>query len=194
MTEPTIYFLRHGETDWNVERRLQGQQDIPINKNGYKQAKANGKALSKLLDDPKRFRYIASPLGRTRETMNLVRLELGLPSHGYETDDRLKEIAFGMWETRTYKELEVNHKDQVEQRRADKWNYQPPQGESYQRLYDRVKSWLPYVTEDSVVVCHGGILRVLDHHYNNIPQKEASRLHIPQDKIFKVVGKHAAWL
>ena len=194
MPSPTIYFLRHGQTDWNVERRLQGQQDIPINKVGREQAKANGQALVKLLDDPKRFRYISSPLGRTRETMNLVRLELGLAPHGYETDDRLKEIAFGLWETHTYAELELSQKAQVEQRRADKWNFQPPQGESYERLYARVKSWLPYVNEDSVVVCHGGILRVLDHHFNDVPHYEAARLSIPQDKIFKVSGNSAAWL
>ncbi|MEE9313541.1 MAG: histidine phosphatase family protein [Rhizobiaceae bacterium] len=194
MSTPTVYFLRHGQTDWNVELRLQGQQDIPINATGREQAKTNGKALAKLLDDPKRFRYIASPLGRTRETMNLVRLELGLPAHGYETDDRLKEISFGLWETHTYAELRLDKADAVKQRKADKWNFQPPQGESYARLLERIKSWLPYVNEDAVVVCHGGILRALDHHFNNVPPQEAARLTIPQDKIFKWDGKTAGWL
>ncbi len=194
MPTPIIYFIRHGLTDWNVERRLQGQQDIPINSVGREQARANGRALAKLLDDPKRFRYIASPLGRTRETMNLVRLELGLPCHEYETDDRLKEIAFGLWETHTFKELELTQKTLVDQRRADKWNFQPPQGESYARLYERVKSWLPYVREDSVVVCHGGILRILDHHFNGVPPAKAACLNIPQDRIFKINGGTATWL
>ena len=96
MPSHTIYFLRHGQTDWNAELRLQGQKDIPLNETGRGQARQNGRMLADLIDDPARFRYIASPIGRTRETMNLVRLELGLPSHGYETDDRLKEISFGI--------------------------------------------------------------------------------------------------
>ena len=66
MFAPTIYFLRHGQTNWNVELRLQGQQDIPINETGREQARKNGRGLANLLDDPARFRFIASPLGRTR--------------------------------------------------------------------------------------------------------------------------------
>ncbi len=194
MVSPSIYFIRHGETDWNVERRLQGQQCIPINAKGKKQAKANGKALATLLDDPERFQYISSPLGRTRETMNLIRIELGLPPHEYATDNRLIEISFGLWETHTFAELRLTQNDLVNQRQTDKWNFQPPQGESYARLYARVKSWIPYATEDSVVVCHGGIMRVLDHHYNNVPEQEAANLDIPQDKIFKITGNDAGWL
>ena len=194
MASPTIYFLRHGETDWNVAYRLQGQQDIPINQTGRAQAKQNGQALATLLDDPARFRYIASPLGRTRETMNIVRQELGLPSHGFETDDRLKEISFGLWETHTFDELRETVPDAVDARHADKWNFTPPQGESYARLLERVKSWLPYVTEDSIVVCHGGILRVLEHHINGTPTVEVAKRSVPQDRLYKWDGARAEWL
>ena len=194
MSSPTIYFLRHGETDWNVAYRLQGQQDIPINETGRAQAKKNGQALAVLLDDPDRFRYIASPLGRTRETMNIVRQELGLPSHGFETDDRLKEISFGLWETHTFDELRETVPDAVDARHTDKWNFTPPQGESYARMLERVKSWLPYVTEDSVVVCHGGVLRVLEHHINGTPTVEVAKRSIPQDRIYEWDGARAEWL
>lgn len=194
MAHPTIYFVRHGQTDWNVERRLQGQQDIPINANGRAQAAQNGQKLAGLLDDPSRFRFIASPLGRTRETMNIIRGELGLPYHGYETDDRLREIAFGLWETYTYTELRETQAAEVKKRKADKWNFQPPVGESYARLYERVKTFLPYVIEDSVVVCHGGILRVLDHHFNGTATSEVVNMDIPQDKIYKWDGDTAVWL
>ena len=194
MSKPKIYFLRHGQTDWNVAFRLQGQQDIPINATGREQARANGKKLLGLLDDPSRYRYIASPLGRTRETMNIVREELGLPSFGYETDDRLKEIAFGLWETHTFDELRKTAHEMVDARQADKWNFQPPQGESYARLLARVRSWLPYVKEDSVVVCHGGVLRVLEHFFNKTPIEEVVHLTVPQDRIYLWDGDKSFWI
>ncbi|NKB52931.1 MAG: histidine phosphatase family protein [Rhizobiaceae bacterium] len=174
--------------------RIQGQHDIPINDTGRKQARTNGQTLAKLLDDPKRYRYIASPLGRTRETMNIVRQELGLPSHGYETDDRLKEIYFGLWQTFTMEELRQTEPELVAAREADKFNFTPPLGESYFQVLARLKSWLPYVTEDSVVVCHGGILRMLEHHFNNTPTDEVAHITVPQDRIYKWDGKLAQWL
>ena len=194
MAAPTIYFLRHGQTDWNVERRLQGQQDTPINETGKAQARKNGQTLAGLIDDPARFRYIASPLGRTRETMDIVRRELGLPNRGYETDDRLKEISFGHWETFTLEELRETEPAMVEARETDKFNFKPPQGESYQQLLNRVNSWLPYIEEDCVVVCHGGILRVLDMLLNQSPAEQVMHVIVPQDQVFKWDGTKAVWL
>ena len=194
MPHPTLYFLRHGQTDWNAELRLQGQRDIPINETGRAQARENGRKLAGLIDDPASLRFIASPLGRTRETMNIVRMELGLPSHGLETDDRLREISFGLWETHTIEDLNQTQPDAVAEREQDKFNFQPPQGESYAQLLHRVNSWLPYVREDAVVVCHGGVLRVLDHHFNGTPTNIVTHTTIPQDKIYKWDGIRAIWI
>jgi broad specificity phosphatase PhoE len=194
MLKPTIYFLRHGQTDWNVERRLLGQHYIPINGTGREQARKNGKALAALFDDPERFRYIASPLGRTRETMDIVRQQLGLPSHGYETDDRLKEISFGLWQTYTMEELRRTEPELVAAREADKFHFVPPMGESYAQLLERIKSWLPYVEENSVVVCHGGVLRALEHHFNGTSTTDVAHLEIPQDQIYKWNGITALWI
>lgn len=194
MSKPTIYFLRHGQTDWNAELRLQGQKDIPLNETGRGQARQNGRMLADLIDDPNGFRYIASPLGRTRETMNLVRLELGLPSHGYETDDRLKEISFGHWEGYTVEEMRQTDPDGVASREADKFRFRPPQGESYAQLLTRIESWLPYVTEDAIVVCHGGVLRVLEMILNDTPQEQIMQVMMPQDKVYMWDGSTARWL
>ncbi|MEL6504067.1 MAG: histidine phosphatase family protein [Pseudomonadota bacterium] len=194
MSHPTIHFLRHGQTDWNVAYRLQGQQDIPINATGRKQAAANGQALKAMLDDPSDWRWISSPLGRTRETMNIVRQEVGLPSYGYETDDRLKEIAFGLWETYTFKELEVDHASAVAARHEAKWDFAPPLGESYARLLARIQSWLPYVTQNAVVVCHGGVLRVLEHYLNGTATDEVVQWAVPQDRIFTWDGTPRSWM
>lgn len=173
---------------------MQGQRDVPINETGRAQARENGRKLLGLVDDPKSLRFVASPLGRTRETMNIVRLELGLPSHGYETDDRIKEISFGLWETHTVEDIAQVQPEAIAAREQDKFNFQPPQGESYAQLLQRVASWLPYMREDAVVVCHGGVLRVLDHLLNGTPTEIVTHKPIPQDKIYRWENKKAIWI
>ncbi len=194
MTRPTLYFLRHGETDWNVAYRLQGQMDIPINANGREQAARNGKRLASLIDDPERMAYIASPLGRTRETMEIARRELGLKTYGYETDDRLKELSFGLWQGFTFEELRGQQDPAVEARFADKWGFVPAGGESYAMLLERLKGWLPYQSRDAVVVTHGGVIRVLMHHLGDMPTKQAVRESVPQDRIFVWDADGVRWL
>ncbi len=94
-----IYVIRHGQTDWNAESRLQGQKDIPLNDTGRQQATGNGLALGAILGaDAAQFDFVASPLGRTRETMERLRRAMGLDPTAYRTDDRLKEVSFGDWE------------------------------------------------------------------------------------------------
>jgi broad specificity phosphatase PhoE len=66
---PTLYFVRHGETDWNAEARLQGQQDVPLNAFGRVQAEEAGARLRALAPGYANLDYVASPLSRTRETM-----------------------------------------------------------------------------------------------------------------------------
>ena len=74
---PELYFIRHGETDWNAEGRYQGSQDIPLNDRGRLQADQNGQLLARLLKragrHPSEFNWYCSPLGRTRETMQRIR-------------------------------------------------------------------------------------------------------------------------
>ena len=93
----TIYYLRHGETDWNVEGRLQGRKDIPLNARGRAQAVHCGEILRNLLARDQigaaTLDFISSPLGRARETMELARRELGLPTNGYRIDEQLTGIV-----------------------------------------------------------------------------------------------------
>src|ERR1700738_2430472 len=102
---PTLIFIRHGETDWNAEGRMQGQRDIPLNDTGRAQARRNGTAIKAAKPEAVDFDFLASPLSRSRETMEIVRAAMGLPPDGYATDDRLKELTFGTWEGLTDKDL-----------------------------------------------------------------------------------------
>jgi probable phosphoglycerate mutase len=167
---PKLYFIRHGETDWNVEGRLQGQQDTPLNPRGREQAARCGEIMRDLLARehrrPDEFLYAASPLSRTRDTMAAIRTALGLPAAGYRIDDRLIELSFGSWEGCTYTDLRQKPGGgrSIAERERDKWTFVPPGGESYAQLCVRVAAWYETLNADAVVVSHGGVLRTLFVH------------------------------
>jgi broad specificity phosphatase PhoE len=162
---PRIIFLRHGETDWNVEFRLQGQKDEPLNARGRDQARAVGRTLRDFFAEQKldeaQFDFIASPLCRARETMELARGSMGLNPSSYALDPRLVELSFGRWEGLTWSELTAIDPWAAKARQGDKWSFQPPGGESYAMLAERVRPWLESLTRESFVVAHGGVARVL---------------------------------
>jgi broad specificity phosphatase PhoE len=187
---PRLYYIRHGETDWNAEARLQGQREIPINAKGREQARHCGGILRDLFArdalDPAQFDFVASPLGRTRETMQIVRGELGLDPADYRMDDRLTEISFGKWEGFTLDELRRLSPAAVDEREADKWGFTPPEAESYRTMSLRVIAWYRDLARDSVVVAHGGVLRGLLVQLGLSSSVEAPFLDITQGVVFAI--------
>ena len=195
---PLLVHIRHGETDWNVESRLQGQQDIPLNPNGRGQAARNGRALAAHLAaaglDPDDLDWIASPLGRARETMEIVRDAAGLPPAGYALEPLLREVTFGTWEGFTIPELKLRDPAGVAARRADKWGFVPPGGESYQMLSARIGGWLRRLEHPAVVVSHGGVQRVLEGLLLGRPPAEIPNLAVPQDRFLVFRDGEATWV
>ncbi|HZD90998.1 MAG TPA: histidine phosphatase family protein [Pseudolabrys sp.] len=165
MSRPVLYYMRHGETDWNVEGRLQGQRDIPLNARGRAQARHCGGVLRDLFArdriDPAALAYVSSPLGRARQTMELARAELCLSEQGYGLATALSEISFGTWEGCTIAELRKRDPDGVAAREHDKWHFLPPGGESYQAVAARMGAWYASLTRDTVATAHGGTARGL---------------------------------
>jgi broad specificity phosphatase PhoE len=165
MPAPVIYYIRHGETAWNAAGRLQGVQDVPLNDLGRKQAAHAGNILADLFArdgrDKSSLLFVASPLGRARSTMELVRGELKLPVAGYALDDRLREIGYGQWEGSTLAEMEVRDPDLFTKRQTEKWTVSPPGGESYVQVQARMQDWYASVRSDTVAVAHGGTARAL---------------------------------
>jgi broad specificity phosphatase PhoE len=165
MSTPTVYYVRHGETDWNVAGRLQGHRDIPLNAKGRAQAGHCGDILRDLFAregrDPAGLGYLSSPLGRAAETMELLRPRLGLPAEGYVRDPRLIELSFGDWEGSTIALLHQNDPVRISQREHDKWHFVPPNGESYEMVSKRMSAWHGALTGDVVVTSHGGTCRGL---------------------------------
>jgi probable phosphoglycerate mutase len=165
MPVPVIYYIRHGETSWNAEGRLQGAQDVPLNDLGRKQAASAGAILGDLFARDGRseasLAFVASPLGRARSTMELVRGSLKLPPHDYAIDDRLREIGYGEWEGSTLAQMQAEDPEVFARRQAEKWTVSPPGGESYAEVQARVDAWYRQLTADTVAVAHGGTARAL---------------------------------
>lgn len=184
-----IYVVRHGQTDWNAERRLQGQKDIPLNAIGREQARQNGIDLAKILKvEGIPFDFVASPLGRTRATMEILRGAMGLQPEDYRTDERLVEVSFGDWEGFTVKELKATARDRITERNLNKWDFIPPgpTAESYEIMSWRVASWLNSVDRPTVCVTHGGVIRSMFRTIAGVPKDEAAEGEIPQDRILKI--------
>ena len=165
MPAPVIYYIRHGETSWNAQGRLQGAQDIALNDLGQRQAAHAGSILADLFTrdgrDKSSLSFVASPLIRARATMELVRDSLKLPRDGYALDDRLREIGYGQWEGSTLPEMQLRDPDLYARRQTEKWTVSPPGGESYVEVQARMQDWYASVTADTVAVAHGGTARAL---------------------------------
>jgi broad specificity phosphatase PhoE len=201
MTElvwPEFYFVRHGETAWNAEGRYQGSRDIPLNDRGRGQAVLNGKLLRSLIErsgrTPTDLSWYVSPLGRTRETMDRVRSQLGEPLPDITIDPRLIEISFGIYEGRLHTELAAGEMAMAGEREADFWYFRPPEGESYEDVARRVLDFGASLTGPSVIVSHGGILRVLRHLIEAFPLERAVNWFPPQDSVVHFIdGKSAVY-
>lgn len=191
-----VYFVRHGQTDWNAESRLQGQADTDLNALGRAQASENGRKLAALIPDPPAFDFIASPMKRTRETMERLRAAMGLDPCAYRTDPRLVEVNFGDWQGYTYAELEAVRPGISSERSLDKWDYLPSGegAESYQMLYERVRPWFGELDGNTVCVTHGGVIRVLFRLVEKLSRQEAAGLDIPQDRLLRLKDGRLEWL
>ncbi len=167
---------------------MQGQRDIPLNDKGLIQAAGNGRTLAAFLQqegiEAPTLDFVSSPLKRTRQTMEMVRKNMGLSTDDYRTDDRLKEITFGTWEGQTLEELQMTRPDLTAARRADKWGFICPEGESYEMLSRRILGWLSSVDKPTVAVTHGGVIRVLRGLLQDLDPRHIPSLDVPQDTVY----------
>jgi broad specificity phosphatase PhoE len=196
LPDSLIYFSRHGETDWNVTERIQGQEDIDINARGRAQADRNGDLMKSLIGDGAGFDFVASPLRRTRETMERIRTRMGVDPKVYHTDPRIMEVNFGDWQGFMIEDIAAKTPELVEERARDKWNFVPPglTGESYAMLGVRVASWLAEVRGPTVCVTHGGCLRTIFQLVNGLDGHDAANLAITQDHILRLENGQLTWL
>lgn len=160
MEATRIIAVRHGETAWNVDARIQGQLDIGLNDTGRWQAQRVGQALA---GEPISAVY-SSDLGRAHATAQSIATSVGLPVVPHEG---LRERSFGIFEGKTFDEIHGIWPEHAQNWRKRDPQWQPPEGgESLLQLRERVTSTVHALAArhaggQIVVVAHGGVLDTL---------------------------------
>ncbi len=183
-----LFVVRHGETDWNLEGRYQGETDIPLNETGRAQAAAYAPKLKAALAEQglelADVDFIASSLGRARETMEIVREGIGLPREGYATHDGLKEIAVGVWSGLTFEEIFAFDGHLLADGQIGRWTGRPEGGESFEDLRARVLPVVHSLTRATVMVCHGQVSRAIRGEYLKLDPHATLALRVPQTAFY----------
>ncbi|WP_289297846.1 histidine phosphatase family protein [uncultured Reyranella sp.] len=191
LTAP-LYMLRHGETVWNTERRMQGSKNSDLTPRGRVQALAMGRALKAELDrQPGPTIFLRSPLGRTRETSEIVGRELGIASSAWREDMRLAELSYGKWEGFSWAEIEIDHPTAMADWRADPHGYCPPGGETHIDLRRRCEAVLTEIATSglrTVVVSHGVSGAVVRGLNLGLDARAMFVLEKPQDAFFRLMA------
>ncbi|GAB4396645.1 MAG: histidine phosphatase family protein [Rhodoferax sp.] len=156
MEATRLIVIRHGETAWNAESRIQGHRDIALNDTGLRQARAAAQALA----DEAIAAVYTSDLQRARATAQAIAQVRGAP---LVADPALRERSFGDFEGHTHAELAQRWPDAVQRWRARDPEWQPPGGESLSAMRARVGAALhrlaaQHLGEQIVLVAHGGVL------------------------------------
>lgn len=190
LTAP-LYILRHGETAWNTERRMQGNKNSDLTELGRRQALAVGRALkAELALAPGPTVFWRSPLGRVRETAEIIGRELGLAATDWREDDRLKELSYGQWEGQSWQEIEAVQPNALNDWKADPHGFCPPGGETHFELRRRSAEFLAEVAAAgvrTVVVGHGVSGAVVRGLHLGLSAEAMFVLPKPQDAFFRLL-------
>jgi broad specificity phosphatase PhoE len=181
-----MLLLRHGETEWNLERRYQGRFDSRLTERGVAQARAIGRVLV-TLSGVASAPIVASPQGRARRTAEIIRQQLGAAGE-LRIDDRLRELSLGSWDGLTYADVATRSPGIFDGDGRHEWYFRTADGESYEAFAARLGGWLRETGEPPllVVVAHGLVTRVLRGLYAGLPRALALTLPVPQDRIFRL--------
>lgn len=170
MSVEKVLLIRHGETDFNREHRLQGLMATPLNERGREQAAAVARYLQGLLIDA----LYTSPVLRAQETAEIIGKQTGLPPR---SDERLREIEFGQFEGLTFAEIERRFPAAHRNWRAGYMAYKAPQGESRQDVQQRMRAaWHDLTAHPQhssiALVTHGAAIAIfLGSMYATLPDR-----------------------
>ncbi len=191
-----IYLIRHGQTQWNVEGRMQGAGDSPLTALGEEQVRTAAAILRRLIGDAEGWPFHCSPLGRARRSAALICETLGISADRITNAPLLREVDFGLWEGKRQSEIEALFPGDLERRRKDRWHFEYQGGESVARMSARARSWLESVAAESeanpnpkpnailVAVTHGFTLRALQGAYSNLSIEETLRCPLKQGCVY----------
>ena len=160
MDLPDIYLIRHGETEWNLAGRWQGDLDSPLTDTGRGQAAQIGAALARAGIGPATHRVYSSPLGRARHTAALILAALGQPDAAVTEDARLREISVGAWTGMSRTAIHAASGLHADAHFMD-YYAAAPGGEGFPAMQTRALAFLGTLNAPSVIVTHGVTLRFL---------------------------------
>jgi probable phosphoglycerate mutase len=175
-----LWLIRHGESTWNRENRIQGQSDVPLSELGVRQ----GEALARRLRGARFDAVFSSDLQRAHHTARLA-----LPAAEVQLDARLREIHFGVLEGKVWEGLEGDEGRILERWREDPYLNRLPQGESYRDLSERVADWLESLPRSGRVAAfaHGGTIRSVLYRFTGQPDGHNWRFFIDNTSISRLV-------
>lgn len=178
-----LYLVRHGETEWNRQQRMQGRLDSRLTAEGREHARLNGELLAREAVE----HMVVSPLGRTRETADLILAGHAIP---VTYDERLVERHCGEWEGLTIDEIAQRYPDEWAARGRDPFHHRPPAGENLPDMLRRIAPLADSLGDLPVrklaIVSHGISGRVLLTHLLGLRPAEANRVRQPNDLVYRL--------
>jgi broad specificity phosphatase PhoE len=184
MSARTLYIVRHGQTEWNAARRMQGHMDSALTAMGRMQAEVHGRTLARLGGIEA---IVASPLGRTRDTAALVNGHLSVP---VRHESALMERDCGTWSGLTLDEIMAAYPDEWQARSEDPFHHRPPDGENLPDMETRVAVCLDRLLDGPertlVLVTHGVMSRVILKRLLDLPPERAVTVRHPNELFYRV--------
>ena len=156
----TVYLIRHGKTEANEKWLYCGSTDLSLSEKGRAE-------LTQLHYDLPKVRFLTSGMKRTNETLKILFGDVP-----YEEDRRFREVDFGIFEMHSYQELKDTPAYQDWCTGDNEANI-PPQGESGQQMKQRVLEAFSQIQEDTILVCHGGVIAAIMEHL--FPEENKTR-------------------
>jgi broad specificity phosphatase PhoE len=157
--KPPIIFIRHGETDWNKRGLIQGSVETDLNETGHEQARIVARALAANRVLFAGYDLICSPQRRARQTMAHIVVALERENYHVQIDDRVRELGFGVWESKPFWELKGSAIYPADP--EDRYYWKPEGGESYADGVLRTEAWQLSLLRPTIVVSHGAVGRCL---------------------------------
>ncbi|UXN68248.1 histidine phosphatase family protein [Devosia neptuniae] len=188
----TLYLLRHGETLWNTQSRFQGQLDSPLTPTGIAQADLAARRLAEEIPNPDCFELHISPLGRARQTAARVAAFIPLPA---KEEARLIEVTIGSWDGMTLYEIDQEHPGALDGTDAFDWYFRSPDGETFEQICARAKSWLAdTVSTPTIAISHGLTGRIIRGVYLGLSRREVLTLPVPQNGFYRLEAGRADFI
>jgi broad specificity phosphatase PhoE len=186
-----LYLVRHGQSVWNAEGRIQGQAESPLTVLGREQASHIGRYLNVILAQTELAIY-TSPLQRALSTAQIIAEHLGYSSAEVHVDERLNDFDLGILSGyQGWDKVAIEHPELARLRLADPMRFHPPDGESGADVIVRITDFLdqlPSAGPATLIVCHGVINKFIRCVRRNISGADIIALGESQYSVFKLVG------